>query len=108
MVEISTDFKKYPPTVTRPGLYTIQQVKRHQTRYGPTLILTLSNSMGEKFSLFVSCPEEISDKSLLARLSRAFGKDTEAWLSKKIDLALDRNGRRRIDPIVAKPKRAQQ
>jgi hypothetical protein len=100
MVEISTDFKKYPPTATRQGLYTIQQVKKHQTRYGPTLILTLSNSKGEKFSLFVSCPEEISDKSLLARLSRAFGKDTEAWLGKKIELTYDRNDRRRIDPVT--------
>jgi hypothetical protein len=100
MGTIGSRFIKYPPTVTRPGLYTIQQVKEHKTRYGPTLILTLTNSKGDKCSLFVSCPEEISDKSLLARLTKAFGNNTEQWLGKKIDMTLDRNDRLRADPVT--------
>jgi hypothetical protein len=100
MVEIRAKFTKYPPVATQPGHYTIQQVKEHQTRYGRNLILTVTNAKGERFSIFVPYPEEISDKSLLARLTRTFGDDTEAWLGKKIDLAHDRNDRRKIDPVT--------
>jgi hypothetical protein len=100
MVEISISIKKYPPVATQPGRYTIQQVKERETRYGRNLILTVANAKGEKFSLFVAYPTEISDKSLLARLTRTFGNDTEAWLGKKVDLTYDRNARRRVDPVT--------
>jgi hypothetical protein len=99
---IDAKFTKYPPVATQPGRYAIQQVKERETRYGRALILTLANARGEKFSLFVAYPSEISDKSLLARLTRAFGHDTEAWLGKKIDLTYDRNDRRRINPLPSK------
>jgi hypothetical protein len=98
--KIDTKFTKYPPAATQPGRYNIQQVKERETRYGRALILTLANARGEKFSLFVAYPTEISDKSLLARLTKRFGDDTEQWLGKKIDLTYDRNDRRRVDPVT--------
>jgi hypothetical protein len=100
MVEIRAKFTKYPPVATQPGRYTIQQVKERETRHGRALILTLANARGERFSLFVAYPTEISDKSLLARLTKRFGDDTEQWVSKKIDLTYDQNDRRRIDPVT--------
>jgi hypothetical protein len=100
LTKIQAKFTKYPPVATQPGRYTIQQVKEHQTRYGPTLILTIANSKGDRFSLFVSCPEQISDKSLLARLTRAFSDETDQWVGGKIELTLDRNRRRRVDPVT--------
>jgi hypothetical protein len=98
--KIDAKFTKYPPVATQPGRHNIQQVKEQETRYGRTLILTVTNAKDERFSLFVPYPAEISDKSLLARLTKAFGNDTQNWLGRKIDLSLDRNGRRRIDPIT--------
>jgi hypothetical protein len=100
MVKIDSTFTKYPPTATQQGRYTIQQIKEHETRHGRALILNVTNAKGERFSLFIPYPAEISDKSLLARLTKAFGDDTEAWLSKKIDLTYDRNRRRRVDPVT--------
>jgi hypothetical protein len=98
--KIDTKFTKYPAVATQPGRYTIQQVKERETRYGRALILTLANARGDRFSLFVAYPSEISDKSLLARLTRAFGDENEQWVSRKIDLAYVRNDRRRVDPVT--------
>jgi hypothetical protein len=100
LARINAKFTKYPPVVTQRGRYTIQHVREHETRYGRTLIPTITDAKGERFSLFVPYPAEISDKSLLARLTRAFGDDTDQWVGRKIQLTLDRNGRRRIDPVT--------
>jgi len=100
MGRIDSKFTKYPPTVTQPGRYTFQQIKERETRFGRTLISTVTNSKDERFSFFIPYPAEVSDKSLLARLTKAFGDDTEQWLGRKIDVTFDRYGRRRIEPTA--------
>jgi len=100
MGKIDSKFMKYPPAVTEEGRYAFQEIKERETRYGRTLIGTVTNTKNERFSLFIPFPAEISDKSLLARLTRAFGDDTEQWVGRKIDLTLDRYDRRRIEPVV--------
>lgn len=100
MGKIDSKFTKYPPAITQPGPYTFAQIKEQQTRYGRTLVSTVTNSKSERYSLFIPYPAEISDKSLLARLTKSFGNETEQWLGNKIDVTLDKDGRRRINPLV--------
>jgi len=100
MARIDSKFTKYPPTMTHPGRYTFQQIKERETRFGRTLIATMTNGKDEKSSLFIPYPAEISDKSLLARLAKAYGEDTDQWLSRKIELTFDRQGRRRFDIVT--------
>lgn len=100
MTKIDTKIMKYPESVRQPGRYTIVAQKEANTRFGRTIILTVNNTKGEKYSLFVAYPPEISENSLLALLVRAFGDDVEQWLDRKIDVTKDKDGNRRVEPVV--------
>ncbi len=92
---------EYPEQVTGAGRYTIQAVKGPQeTRYGLTLILIVTTAKGEERSAFIPYSAEASNRTSLARLMAAYGDETERWIKRKIDVTIDSDGKRRIDPVI--------
>jgi len=85
--------------VNEAGSYVIKNVKtKEQTRFGIANILTVSNSKGDG-SVFVQHSDEPSSRTNLGRLVKAFGDDTDRWVGKKIEVTIDDDGKRRIDPV---------
>ncbi len=100
MAKIDSKIVKYPEPVTQPGRYSVAQQKESYTHFGRKIILTVNNARDEKRSLFVAYPTEVSDRSLLARLVKAFGDDPEEWIGRKIEVAFSKEGKRTIEPVV--------
>lgn len=92
---------EYPEQVTEAGRYAIQAVKGPQeTRYGLALILIVTNSKGEEKSAFIPYSTEASNRTSLARLLGAYGDETERWVKRKIDVTIDSDNKRRIEPVT--------
>jgi hypothetical protein len=92
---------EYPEQVTQPGRYTIQSVKPPQeTRYDLAIILIVTSSRNEERSLFVPYSPEISNRTNLGRLLQAFSDNTDNWLKKQVDVTIDKDGKRTIEPVT--------
>ncbi len=91
----------YPEQISEPGRYAIRSVKPPQeTRYDLALILIVSSAKNEERSLFVPYSPEISNRTNLGRLLQTFGDDTDNWLKKQVDVTIDKDGRRTIEPVA--------
>ena len=101
MTKLSVKVTEYPEQVTEAGRYTIQAVKGPQeTRYGLALILIVTTAKGEERSAFVPYSTEASNRTSLARLLTAYGDETERWIRRKIDVTMDSDNKRRIEPVT--------
>ena len=101
MTKLPTKIADYPEQVSQPGRCTIQGVKGPQdTRFGPALINIVRDVKGEERSLFVPFSTEVSPRTNLARLIQAFGDDTDRWVGQKVDVTVDKDGKRTIEPVV--------
>lgn len=90
-MRLDTKVTQYPGIVSDSGTYVIRSVKGPQeTRFGPALILTVTDPKNREGSLFVPYSNETSKNTNLARLIAAFGTDTEKWIDKKIRVTIDR------------------
>jgi hypothetical protein len=79
----------------------MQEVKGPQeTRFGPALINIVTDAKGEERSLFVPYSIEASPRTNLARLMRAFGDETDRWVGRKVDVTVDKDGKRTVEPVV--------
>jgi hypothetical protein len=100
-MELKVIVTRYPAQVSEPGTYTIRNVKGPQeTKFGQAVILTVTDSSNSERSLFVQYSPEITKNTNLARLIAAFGSVTEKWVSKRIRVTFDIDGKRRIDPAT--------
>ncbi len=100
MPKLEVEVKHYAPQLTQPARYTIESVNGpQQTRNGPALVTEVSNAKNEKFSLFIPFSTQPSSRTNLGRLVTAFGKDTEHWLKKRIDITIE-NAKRIIQPVA--------
>lgn len=101
MTKLPVKITDFPDQVDQSGLLTIQEVKDPQeTRFGLALILIVTNPKGEQRSLFVPYSTEISSRTNLARLLKAFSDDTTRWIGRKINVAISEDGKRTIEPVV--------
>jgi hypothetical protein len=101
MTKLQVKITEYPEQVTEPGRYTIRSVKPPQeTRYDLALILIVTSANNEERSLFVPYSPEMSSRTNLGRLLQAFGDDTDHWVSHKIEVTIDKDGRRTIEPVA--------
>ena len=101
MTKLQVKITEYPEQVTQPGRYSIQSVKPPQeTRYELALILIVTSAKNEERSLFVPYSLEISNRTNLGRLLQAFGDDTDRWIGRKVDVTIDKDGKRTIEPVV--------
>ena len=101
MTKLQVKISEYPEQVTEAGRYTIQAVKGPQeTRFGPALITIVADSKGEERSLFIPYSTEISTRTNLARLLRTFGDDTSTWTGRKIDVTINNDGKRTVEPVA--------
>jgi hypothetical protein len=101
MTKLPTKIADYPQQVTQSGRCTIQAVKGPQeTRFGPALINIVTDAQGEERSLFVPYSTEVSPRTNLARLIQAYGEDTDRWVGRKVDVTVDKDGKRTIEPVV--------
>ncbi len=101
MTKLSVKITEYPEQVTQPGRYTIHSVKPPQeTRYDLALILIVTSAKNEEKSLFVPYSPEISNRTNLGRLLQAFGDDTDRWVGRKVEVTIDKDGRRTIEPLT--------
>jgi hypothetical protein len=58
------------------------------------------NPKGEERSLFVPYSTEVSSRTNLARLLRAFGDDASRWIGRKVNVTVGQDGKRTIEPVV--------
>jgi hypothetical protein len=101
LAKLNVKITEYPEQVTEAGRYTIRSVKPPQeTRYDLALILIVTSTKNEERSLFVPYSPEMSSRTNLGRLLQAFGDDTDHWTSHKVDVSIDKDGRRTIEPVV--------
>ncbi len=101
MTKLPVKVTDYPEQTNEAGRYVIQSVKGPQeTRFGLALILVVANAKGEERSVFVPYSTETSNRTSLARLLAAYGDETERWIKRKIDVALDSDNKRRVDPVT--------
>ena len=101
MTKLQVKMTEYPEQVTQSGRYTVQEVKGPQeTRFGLALINIVASAKGEERSLFVPYSTEVSSRTNLARLMQAFGNDTDRWIRRKVDVTIDKDGKRTIEPVV--------
>jgi hypothetical protein len=101
MTKLQVKITEYPEQVSEVGRYTIRNVKPPQeTRYDLALILIVSSAKNEERSLFVPYSPEMSSRTNLGRLLHAFGDDTDRWVGHKVDVSIDKEGRRTIEPVV--------
>ena len=99
-MKLETKMTQYLEQVTQPGLYTIREVKpQRQTRYGRALPVVLSNAKGQEVIMLLPYPTEITDRTNLGRLVRAYGDETDQWIKKKVEVTIYENGRRRIEAV---------
>jgi hypothetical protein len=99
--KLSVKITEYPEQVSEAGRYTIRSVKPPQeTRYDLALILIVTSARNEERSLFVPYSPEMSSRTNLGRLLQALGDDTDHWTGQKIDVSIDKDGRRTIEPVV--------
>ena len=101
MTKLQVKVTEYPDQVTEAGRYTIQAVKGPQeTRYGLALILIVTTNKGEERSAFIPYSTEASNRTSLARLLSAYSDETERWIKRKIDVTIDSDNKRRIEPVA--------
>jgi hypothetical protein len=101
MTKLSVKITEYPEQVSQPGRYAITNVKPPQeTRYDLALILIVASAKNEERSLFVPYSPEISNRTNLGRLLQAFGDETDRWVGRKVDVSIDKDGKRTIEPVV--------
>ena len=101
MNKLQVKISEYPEQVTEPGRHTIRAVKGPQeTRFGLALILIVLTVKGEERSLFVPYSAEVSTRTNLARLVQAFSADIDSWTGRKVEVTLDSDGRRTIEPVT--------
>lgn len=101
MPKIEVNVTHFPEQVTQPGRYTIQEVKLPQkTKHGDSIILIVTNIRGEERSLFVSYTSNTSDQTNLGRLVKVFSSNTDNWTKRQLDVTLEEDGNRRIEPVA--------
>ena len=101
MTKLAVRIAEYPEQVTQSGRYTIRTVKGPQeTKFGLALINIVADVKGEERSLFVPYSTEVSPRTNLARLMQTFGDDTDRWVGQKVDVTIDKDGKRMIEPVV--------
>jgi hypothetical protein len=91
----------FPEQVDEAGVYTIKQYKQpKELQYGSSLILSVTDGKAQERSIFVPYSAETSDNNNLGRLVNGFGGDPERWIGKKIEVTFDKEGKRKIVPVV--------
>ena len=101
MTKLPVHVSHFPEQVDEAGVYTIKQYKQPQKlQYGTSIILTVSDAKAQERSIFVPYAAEISDNTNLGRLVQVLGDDPDHWIGKKIEVIFDKEGKRKIVPVV--------
>ncbi len=102
MTKLGITVDDLPEQVTEPDQYTIKAVAVKQlTRFGVSDRLTLTNTKGDR-SLYLQHSDHVTSRSNLGKLVKAFGDDPDRWVGKRIKVTFDEDGKRKIEPVVAK------
>jgi hypothetical protein len=97
--KLSVKIVHHPGQVNENGQYLIKAVTTPQpTKYGTALVLTVVGKNGVEKALFAPYSEEVTDQTNLGRLIAAFGNDTDQWVGKRLDVAIE-NNQRTIEPV---------
>jgi len=100
-LKLETKIRRSAQQVKQDGQYTIKSVTGPQTtRYGAALVLSVNDDSDQEKTLFLPYSNEVSDQSNLARLMQSFGKETNLWIKRKVDVTIGPDGRRTIKPVI--------